>query len=66
MKEKVVIKLNELPPRSEKLSIDEMANVFGGCLADGQSCQKSSGECCNYCITLFSDKGTCGTGDSGP
>lgn len=63
--EKIVIKLEDLPVRAEKLSFEEVSEVFGGCLADGAKCEKYAGECCNNCLTLLPCEGTCGIDDSG-
>lgn len=43
--EKIVIKLDELPQRMEKLSLDKVSNIFGGCELDGVACLKDS-DCC--------------------
>jgi len=42
--EKLVIKINELPARAEKLSPDEVVTVFGGCREIGEPCACSP--CC--------------------
>jgi hypothetical protein len=37
--------VNELPLRSRYLSIDDVQDIFGGCLAHSQPCSKDS-DCC--------------------
>ena len=43
-KGKVVIKLNDLPARAEKLTHDKIVGIFGGCKDPFKTCLKSS-EC---------------------
>lgn len=63
MKEKISIILDELPPRSEKLSLEDSKNVFGGCAEKGSKCEEDK-DCCNsskcvkkteyFCWSMFS------------
>jgi len=43
---KLVIKIEELPIRVQKLDFSELERVFGGCLQDGDICG-CGGDCCN-------------------
>lgn len=61
-KEKIVIKLDELPSRTEKLSPDEVSSVFGGCNGSGESCNSMRcGDCCDgtKCLSGTNGDGVC-------
>jgi hypothetical protein len=47
MKKKLVIDVGELPLRPKKLSREEIAGVYGGCIAANMACSKNS-DCCSY------------------
>lgn len=52
MEEKIVIKLEELPPRAEKLSQEKIVNIFGGCKDKTFKCNKGSDCCTHYCTKI--------------
>ena len=57
--EKVVVKINELPVRAEKLSLEEASNLFGGCASSGEWCESSCDCCSETCIGGSRGAGLC-------
>jgi hypothetical protein len=52
MKRRLCIDLNDLPPRPTPLSLDSLAQVFGGCSTT--LCSAALGGCCpGYRCTIF-------------
>ena len=47
MTKKLVIDVSELPLRPKKLSLEEIAGVYGGCTAVNMACNKNE-DCCAY------------------
>jgi hypothetical protein len=47
--QKSTIKISELPSRAEKISTEDLTNVFGGCRKNESLCAKATDCCSNYC-----------------
>lgn len=52
--DKVVIKVENLPPRAAELSLEKLTNIFGGGGSFGASCDKPTD-----CISLVCKEGHC-------
>ena len=48
-----VIKISELPVRSDKLVLNDIKNVFGGCGTQNDKCTKDSDCCSGYHCNIY-------------
>jgi hypothetical protein len=52
---KTVITLTDLPLRTQALDVDDLVNIFGGCVKVGHECEKDKDCCSLICNFLVDD-----------